>query len=44
MKCFSLYGLNNSDSIVFVNVAFGEIKDHSLRTTLLQEKEFYGSF
>ena len=44
MKRFSLYGLNNSNSIVFVNVSFGEIKDHSLRTTILQEKKIIWKF
>ena len=39
MKYFSLYGPNNSDSIVFRNAAFGEIKDHSLRTTPFQKKK-----
>ena len=32
VKCFSLYGSNNSDSVVFRNVGFTEIKDHSLST------------
>ena len=35
---------DNSDSVVFVNAAFGEIRDHSLRTTLSQKKVCYGSF
>ena len=38
VKCFCLYGSNNLDSVVFGNVAFGEIKDHSLRTTPFQKK------
>ena len=38
VKCFSLYGLNNLDSVVFENAAFWEIKDHSLRTTPFQKK------
>ena len=41
---FSLYGSNNSDFVVFVNVAFGDIKDHSLRMTTFQKKLCYGSF
>ena len=40
VECFSLYGSNNSDSVVFGNGAFGEIKDHSLRTTPSQKKKF----
>ena len=44
MKCFSPYGSNNSDSVVFVDVASGEIKDHSLRTKPCQKKFNYGSF
>ena len=37
VKCFSLYGLNNSDSLVFGNATFGEIKNHSLRTRRFQK-------
>ena len=44
VKCFSLYGSNYTDLVVLRNVAFGEIKDHSLRTTLFQEKNFNVSF
>ena len=44
VKCFSVYGWNNSDSVVFGNAAFGEVKDHSLRTTSFQKKFGYGSF
>ena len=33
VKCFSHCGSNNSDSVIFGNVDFAEIKDHSLRTT-----------
>ena len=33
VKCFSLHGSNNSDSVAFQNADFGEIKDHSFRTT-----------
>ena len=36
-----VYGSNNSDSAVFKNVGFGEIKDHSLRTTPLPKKICY---
>ena len=35
---------DNSDSVVSVNAAFGEIKDHSLRMTPFQKKIFYRSF
>ena len=38
VKYFSLYGPNNSDSVVFRNAAFGEIRDHSLRKTPFQKK------
>ena len=38
MQCFSLYGSNNTDSAVFRNAAFGEIKDHSLRKKPIQKK------
>ena len=38
MKYFSLYGSNNSDFAVFVNAAFGEIKDHNLRITRFEKK------
>ena len=38
MKCFSLYGSNNSGFAVFVNAAFGEIKDHNLRITRFEKK------
>ena len=38
VKCFSPYGSNNSDSVVFLDVASGEIKDHSLRTKPCQKK------
>ena len=44
VKCFSLYGSNNSDSVVFENAAFGDIKDRSLRTIPIQKKLWYGSF
>ena len=44
VKCFSLYGSNYTDLVVLRNVAFGEIKDHSLRATLFQEKNFNASF
>ena len=33
-----LYGWNNSDSAVFGNATFGEIKDHSLRMTNFEKK------
>ena len=33
VKCFFLFGSNNSDSLVLGNAGFGEIKDHSLTTT-----------
>ena len=38
VKWIFLYGLNNSDSVVFGNAAFGEIKDHSVRTTPFQKR------
>ena len=38
MKWFSLYRSNNSDSVVFGNATFREIKDHSFRTTPFQKK------
>ena len=38
VKRIFLYGLNNSDSVVFGNAAFGEIKDHSVRTTSFQKR------
>ena len=44
MKCFSLYGSNNSDSVVFENAAFGEIKDHSLIMTPFQKNPFLWKF
>ena len=44
MKCFSLYGLNWSDSVLYGNMAFGDIRDYSLITTLFQYKNFCGSF
>ena len=44
VKCVFLYGSNNSDSVIFRNVAVGEIKDHSLRKTSFQKKICYGSF
>ena len=33
LKHFLLLGSNNSDSVVFGYVSFGEIEDHSLRAT-----------
>ena len=32
IKCFSLYGSNNSDFVVIENSAYGDIKDHSSKT------------
>ena len=43
-KHFFLLGSNNSDSVVFENVGFREIKDHNLRITLFQNCFCYGSF
>ena len=40
VKSVSLYGSNNSDSVIFGNDASGEIKDHSLRMTPFQKKKF----
>ena len=39
VNCVFLYGSNNSDSVIFGNAAFGDIKDHSLRTTPFQPKK-----
>ena len=44
VKCFSVFGSNNSDSFVFEYATFGETKDHSLVATLFQKKTFDGSF
>ena len=44
VQCFSHCGSNNSDSAVFGNADFGEIKYHSLRTTSFLKKIIYGSF
>ena len=44
VKCFFLQGSNNSDCVVFGNVGFGEIKDHSLTTTIFENIFYYGSF
>ena len=37
VKFVFLYGSNNSNSVVFGNANFAEIKDHSLRTTPFQK-------
>ena len=37
-KCFSLYGSNDLDSLVFGNAAFGDIKNQSLRARPLEKK------
>ena len=39
VNCVFLYGSNNSDSVIFGNAAFGDIKDYSLRTTPFQPKK-----
>ena len=44
VKCFSLYGASNSDSVVFRNTTFEEINDHSLRTTPSQKHICCGNF
>ena len=44
VKCFSVFGSNNSDSFVFEYAAFGETKDHSLVATLFWKNIFDGSF
>ena len=44
MKCFPVFGSDNSDSFVFEYAAFGETKDHSLVAMLFQKKSFDGSF
>ena len=41
VKCFSLYGLNWSDSVLYGNMAFGDIRDYSLITTLFQYKNLW---
>ena len=41
VNCFFLYDSNNSDSAVFGNGGFAEIKDHSFRTTSFQKKFFW---
>ena len=43
VKCLFLYGSNNSDCVISGNAAFGETKDHSLRTTPFQKKICHGS-
>ena len=40
VKCFFLYGLNNSDSVVFGNASCAEIKYHSSIATPFQKKFF----
>ena len=40
VKCFFLYGSNNSDSVVFGNASCAEIKYHSSITTPFQKKFF----
>ena len=37
MKCFSLFVTHNSDSFIFGNAPFGEIKDHSLRARYIKK-------
>ena len=32
VNCFFLYGSNNSDSVIFRNAGFGEMKDHTFST------------
>ena len=43
-KCFSLYGSNNSDSVVSGYANIAEIKDHSFRKSPFQKKLCYQSF
>ena len=38
VKGVFLYDSNNSHSVILGNTSFGEIKDHSLKTTLFQRK------
>ena len=40
MKYVFLYGSNNSESVVFMNASFEEIKDFSLRRTPFQKNFF----
>ena len=44
VKCFPVFGSDNSDSFVFEYAAFGETKDYSLVAMLFQKKTFDGSF
>ena len=41
-SAFSFMAKNHSDSVVFENANFGEIKDQSLRTAPIQKKTFEG--
>ena len=43
VKCSFVFSWNNSDSFVFRNTAFGEIKDHILKKTAFSNK-LYWSF
>ena len=38
LKCFFLYSLNNSDSVVFENADFEGIKDQILKTKPFQKR------
>ena len=38
VKCFFIHGPNNSDSVLFSNEGFGEIKDHSSTMTHFQKR------
>ena len=44
LHSFSLYGSNNSDSLVLETATFGEIKDHNLRTKRFHKKNFPWKF
>ena len=44
MKCFFIHGSSNSDSVVFRNEGFGEMKDDSTTTAHFKKFFCYGSF
>ena len=41
VKCSFVFSWNNSDSFVFRNTAFGEIKDHILKKTAFSNKLYW---
>ena len=44
VNCLFIHGSNNSDSVVFHNEGFGDIKDHSFRATPFQKKNLLRKF